>query len=78
MFAKHVRTEEREVNEMPVGRFLSGSSLEAFEVLMQEGNPCLPDRKGQEMAISCFFCRDTKISGYQKMVKELRFRIPDS
>lgn len=55
MFAKHVRTEEREVNEMPVGRFLSGSSLEAFEVLMQEGNPCLPDRKGQEMAISCFF-----------------------
>lgn len=44
MFAKHVRTEEREVNEMPVGRFLSGSSLEAFEVLMQEGNPCLPDR----------------------------------
>ena len=78
MFTKHVRTEEREVNEMPVGRFLSGSSLEAFEVLMQEGNPCLPDRKGQEMAISCFFCRDTKISGYQKMVKELRFRIPDS
>ena len=57
MFTKHVRTEEREVNEMPVGRFLSGSSLEAFEVLMQEGNPCLPDRKGQEMESPVFLAK---------------------
>lgn len=63
---------------MPGGRFLSGSSLGVFEALMQESQPCLPDRKDQEMAVSCFFCRDTeKISGYQKILKELQFRIPD-
>lgn len=64
---------------MPGGRFLSGSNLGAFEALMQESQPCLPDRKEREMAVSCFFCRDTEnISGYQKILKELRFRIPDS
>ena len=63
---------------MPGGRFLSGSSLEVFETLMQEGQPCLPERKEPDMAVSCFFCRNTRTSGCQKILKELRYRIPDS
>ena len=37
---------------MPGGRFLSGSSLEVFETLMQEGQACLPERKEPDMAVS--------------------------